>query len=244
MAVKQKFILLLIAILLPANMWIGGKLLKRLYPSVPAEPKSPAYEARANMLAELAKQLDAEVVFAGDSLTFFCPLNDFFPGKNVQNCGILSDTSTGLVKRWDATVASFNPRHVFILIGINDILSESDTDIASELEPILQKTPPGSIYLQSILPVAGKPAKLIPRIRSVNKELARTAKENGQFFLDIHSALAGPDGKLKAEYTYDGIHLTYSGYQAWKSAILKELNTLRRPQSTVPESGGAAESPL
>lgn len=244
MAGKQKLILLLIAVLVPANMWATGKLLKRLFPPAPAAPSGPAYEARVDMLAELAKQVDARVVFAGDSLTFLCPLTELFPGKSVQNCGILSDTSIGLTKRWDATVARFNPNHVFILIGINDILADTKTNIASKLEPILKKMPPGTIYLQSILPVAGKPAKHTPRIRTVNEELARTAKDNGQHFLDIHSALAEADGELKREYTYDGIHLTLSGYQAWKSAILTELDKLRRQQPTASGSGRNAESPL
>lgn len=213
-------VLLLIGLLVPANIWLGAKVVKRLSGTSPSVlPRSPSYEARVAMLTGLAEMQDVEIVFAGDSLTYHCPLAELLPFMDVQNSGVLSDTATGLARRWESTVAAFHPETVFVLIGINDILAGLDTDIAEVIGPLLKSMPPETVYVQSILPVAAPHAGLNGRIRSANEALKKMAEESGQHFLDIHAALADSSGVLRREYTYDGLHLTLAGYLAWKAAI-------------------------
>ncbi len=59
--------------------------------------------------------------------------------------------------------------------------------------------------------------KIIPVL---NKKIKSIAEENGCTYIDLTEALQDPaTGKLKREYTNDGLHLTGAGYRAWMSVV-------------------------
>lgn len=57
-----------------------------------------------------------------DALVAFCPMNHF----RILNVGVGGNTSSQLLSRWDADVASHDPDIVFCMIGINDVWRQFD----------------------------------------------------------------------------------------------------------------------
>src|SRR5690606_16482201 len=58
-----------------------------------------------------------------------------------------------------------------------------------------------------------------------NGELEKVSKSLGVTWIDLHPLLADGQGNLKAEYTYDGVHLLFEGYKVW-AAFLQERGYL------------------
>lgn len=108
------------------------------------------------------------------------------------------------------------------MAGVNDLIFST---IAPEallrqyerlLDRIAAESPATQVFIQSPLPLdearnepyfTGKNA----RIEAFDRLLRRMAARRGLKFIDIRSRMLR-DGKLPAEYTVDGIHLTPAGY--------------------------------
>ena len=63
-----------------------------------------------------------KIVFLGDSLTDFYPLQDFFPDFSLCNRGIAGETSSDVIRRID-DVFTLEPEVLFLQIGINDFIT-------------------------------------------------------------------------------------------------------------------------
>ena len=64
----------------------------------------------------------ADIVFFGDSLTYYCVFSSVFPDKVVCNLGLRSDTIQGMIDRVEQ-VKMFEPNIVYMMGGINDVAS-------------------------------------------------------------------------------------------------------------------------
>jgi len=182
-----------------------------------------------NAFLELSKVAKpGGIVFVGDSITDFFRLNEFFHGIYVINRGIGGDTTDGVLKRLNESVFALLPSKVFLLIGTNDIgENKSDEHIIRNIREIIdrirEKCPETQIYLQSIYPVSRVNDKKInkyivgrrtnERIRRINGELKKIAREKDIVYIDVFSHLTDENGNLKLEYTVEGLHLTIEGYR-------------------------------
>lgn len=182
-----------------------------------------------NAFLELSKVAKpGGIVFVGDSITDFFRLNEFFHGIYVINRGIGGDTTDGVLKRLNESVFALLPSKVFLLIGTNDIgENKSDEHIIRNIKEIIdrirEKCPETQIYLQSIYPVSRVNDKKInkyivgrrtnERIRRINGELKKIAREKDIVYIDVFSHLTDENGNLKLEYTVEGLHLTIEGYR-------------------------------
>ena len=63
-----------------------------------------------------------KIVFLGDSLIDFFPIQDFFPRVKIYNRGIAGDTTKDLLKRLD-NVIELKPSKLFLQIGTNDLVN-------------------------------------------------------------------------------------------------------------------------
>jgi lysophospholipase L1-like esterase len=172
-------------------------------------------------------------ILAGDSLSLWFPEKLLPKEQNWLNQGISGDTSEGLSKRLDAW-SGLNPKRIFVLIGINDLLRGTTpaTVLDNErqiLRQLKQAHPQSQIVVQSVLPHRGGEAAWegrdrllkIPneQIRSLNLALQAIAKEEGVYFLNLHPLFTDPNGFLRRELTTDGLHLNPQGYLVWSTAI-------------------------
>lgn len=192
--------------------------------------KADSYYDRKVSLFELLPIDSDDIVFLGNSITDGGEFQELLDMPNVKNRGISSDVISGVEKR-TAQVMLGKPKKLFLLIGINDVSHNlSVSQLASRYERLVKNirmlSPSTEVYLQSVMPVNNdfkRYKSLVGKektIKAFNKEIERIAKANGCTFIDLTPALADPaTGKLKRNYTNDGLHLTGAGYKAWMNVV-------------------------
>ena len=60
-------------------------------------------------------------------------------------------------------------------------------------------------------------------IPDINRAIEQIAREENLTYIDLFSRFADSEGKLKGEYTNDGLDLLGSGYLLWKEIITPYL---------------------
>lgn len=171
-----------------------------------------------------------DIVFLGNSITDGGEWQELFMMGNVKNRGISADVIDGVQERL-RQVTSGHPKKIFLLIGINDVSHHlGASKIASRYEKLVKEirrqTPDTKLYIQSVFPINNdfkRYKNLIGEektVLSLNERLKVIAQENGAEYVDLWPVLAdSASGKLKKEYTNDGLHLTGEGYKTWVEAI-------------------------
>lgn len=160
------------------------------------------------------------VVFLGDSLTHMGRWELMFPRTLVRNLGIGGERTEHILKRLDPVV-QIKPEKLFLLIGTNDLASGfTPAEIAANVEAILNQLardlPSCKLHLQSALP---RQKKYAERIKALNAEYQAIAARRGVSYVDLYSLLDDGTGELKAECTYDRLHLSGPGYTIWRDAL-------------------------
>jgi len=172
------------------------------------------------------------IVFFGDSLTDFFPIQDFFPNRTIYNRGIAGDTTKDLLKRID-NIIKIQPQKIFIQIGTNDLgKGVSIEKIMINIETIyttLQKEIPNvKIIALSLYPVSHHKMWLSPviagirsrkKIRKTNALIKDLCQKMNIPFIDLFSQLADQKGRLNQEYTLEGLHISGRGYAVIAQAL-------------------------
>ena len=175
-----------------------------------------------------------QTVFTGSSLMEMFPINKLLAEHNdgtiIYNRGIGGFVSRELLEVVDVCAIDLKPSKIFINIGTNDLsdssipisrLMENYNKIISEIEAQLPKA---IIYLMAYYPVNYEAAaenmkeclkiRNNEKIRTANDEVKRLAEKHGQRYIDINQKLMDEQGRLKAEYTLEGLHINEDGYRA------------------------------
>ena len=172
--------------------------------------------------------LYADVVFYGDSLTAGGAWGEWYPYWTCMNLGVVGDTVDGLHSRIQQ-VEMLLPSKCFLMIGVNDLNYGTSVEMAldhydallADLAAIGQETDLRT-YVLSVLPVReGEMAYATTngQICQLNEGIAALAQQYGMTYVDLHPLFADEAGMLKAEYSYDGLHLTELGYERWVEAV-------------------------
>ncbi len=182
-----------------------------------------------------------ETVFAGSSLMEMFPINKLLAEHSddtvIYNRGVGGFLTGELLDAVDACVTDLKPSKVFINIGTNDLSWESISidEVMKNYDKIIcsiEKAVPGvKIYLMAYYPVnyeaAAEEMKECLKIRSneklrrANAEVKRLAESHGQRYIDINKNLTDSMGRLKAEYTIEGLHINEDGYRAVYEDIMR-----------------------
>lgn len=173
-----------------------------------------------------------DIVFYGNSITFWGDWSELLGSKKVKNRGIPGDTGFGLLELLTKTING-KPGKVFIMIGINDLAKGIPQDVIignyKRIEDLIRSASPKTkIYFQSVLPVNESFGTMknhyrrASEIPEINDFLLKWTKEQGIGYVDLFSAMADENGRLKASYTWDGVHLTLEGYRKWVEVLKKE----------------------
>ena len=169
------------------------------------------------------------VVFFGDSITDFWPIDEYFPGKPYINRGIGGQTTPQMLVRFRQDVIDLLPKVVIILAGTNDIagntgpmrLEDIEANYASLAD--LARVHDIKVIYSSVLPVHNytpkaqdlfaqrSPEKILALNRWL-KEYCATAS-NGCTYLDYFSAVVDDKGLLKKDLAEDGLHPNAAGYK-------------------------------
>lgn len=197
-------------------------------------------------LNRLAKK--GQAVFTGSSLMEQFPLNEMLQGEalpyRVYNRGMSGFVAPQLLQVLDVCVYELAPAHVFLNIGTNDM---SRPDYRQEallacyrriLEEILSHVPGVKLHLLAYYPVnpdlegqEGWAAEALRYrtnqvLREANRGVEALAREMGAEYLDLNAPLLDSQGRLRAQYTKEGIHLYPAGYQAVLGELLPVLRSL------------------
>lgn len=175
-----------------------------------------------------------QIVFAGSSLMEQFPVEKLLRERGVDvtvyNRGIGGYVTQEMMDNLDVCVTDLMPRRLFINIGTNDL---SDPSVSPEMlmeryEKIItaieQKVPGVQIYMMAYYPINYdaaadfmKPGLLIrtnEKINAANALVEQLARKHGQRYIDVNRALKDEQGRLKAAYTVEGMHIKEDGYRA------------------------------
>ena len=193
---------------------------------------STYYHQRVSLFRALP-QTKEDIIFLGNSITDGGEWSEQFADLRIKNRGISGDITIGVLNRLDE-IYTRQPKKVFLLIGTNDLARNIPPDSVAgnifRIAALVKKhSPKTTLYVQSIFPVNEKFGKFSghtskrQQIDAVNKQLWRQAAQYGYHYTDVFAALADSSGRLSAEYTNDGLHLTGAGYMKWSAVIADEM---------------------
>ena len=168
------------------------------------------------------------VIFAGDSIVEEFEWQEHFdlPSDTViLKRAISGETLERFIKRLEVTFSpKFDIQRAFIMIGINDIRkAKFQMDVFTQkyqelLDKLLVLVPPDRVCLHAIFPIRHAYISNAT-IQQANTYIKSYAMDRNLCYIDLFNKLVDRTGLLDANYTYDGIHLSFQGYQIWLEAI-------------------------
>ena len=179
-------------------------------------------QAWTNSLRQMSAR--ADVVFFGDSMTYYGDFTSLFPNKVVCNLGLRGDTLKGMSDRVEQ-LRILAPKKVFLMAGINDVAFCDVREFGSLYEElvhlVLSQIKGSDVIIQSLLPVNDKEFSIScgnSQIVACNKEIAAIADNYSLRYLDLFSCYEH-NGVLPKDLTIDGIHLRQESYSIWVDAL-------------------------
>ena len=142
----------------------------------------------------------------------------------------VTEPKTGEMVNVTYMLKHYHYKKVYIMIGINELGTGNTGTFqkayASVLSKIIKWQPEAIIYVQGIIAVSAKKNAEDAIINNLNindKNVAISQLADGKkiFYLDINPLLTDKKGNLKADYTFDEVHLYAQYYVMWKD-FLKE----------------------
>jgi len=196
-----------------------------------AKPEFSTYYYQKKSLFESLPDTKREIIFLGNSITDGGEWAELFKNEKIKNRGISGDITDGVLYRLDEVVSS-KPDKIFIMIGINDLARGKTPDYVlvnySKILAKIKETTPGTeVYIQSVLPVNDEFGMFVnhtnksKEIIEVNKGLKKMAVNFEYTFIDLTNTFSDSKGKLKKEFSNDGLHLMGEAYLPCKSVIKK-----------------------
>lgn len=175
-----------------------------------------------------------QTVFTGSSLMEMFPINKLLNEHGddtiIYNRGIGGFISDELLAVIDVCATDLMPSKVFINIGTNDLswstipISQLMNNYDKIISAIEKAVPDVKIYLMAYYPVNYEAAaeemkeclkiRTNEKINATNAEVKKLAEKHGQRYIDINRNLKDDKGRLKAEYTIEGMHINEDGYRA------------------------------
>lgn len=176
-----------------------------------------------------------EILFTGSSLMEQFPINELLMTNGmsqiIYNRGIGGFTTTDMLQHMDEMVFGTKPARIFINIGTNDIGSP-DYQLEALMERyeaiisrIQEGLPEAEINMMAYYPV-NETDKLTDQadammfatrtnknIGIANSAVEKLAAKKGCHFINANQGLTDECGKLKKEFTVEGIHMYANGYQ-------------------------------
>ena len=209
----------------------------------------PAWKMEKYRLAERYREenkstIKGAIVFAGSSLMEMFPVEAFAKEEGtdfpvVYNRGLGGWRTEDMLATLEAQVTGLMPRRVFINIGTNDLSDPSATiDALMErydeiLNRIEAEAPGVELILMAYYPINYDAAdegmkaclriRTNERIREANRAVEALAHRRGPRFINVNAPLTDEQGRLKAEYTIEGMHIREEGYRSIWPLVKAEI---------------------
>lgn len=189
-----------------------------------------AVESWTNSLKKM--NIDADVVFFGNSITKGSDFQKSFPDKIIVNLDYSGDRFPNMFKRIEQE-RCVSPNKVFVMAGINGVEHWNNIQFSFYYEQLIDSmltiVPPESLYVESILPVnTNMPfakqfsSNVNEVICSKNLLIRNLSKEKGCIYVDLYKEY-NEDGMLPGYLTIDGVHLKEDAYKRWERIITEYI---------------------
>ena len=180
----------------------------------------------------------ADALFIGDSRTV--GLSQYVPGLDQYAtfyCAVSLSvfnalsaqiaTVDGVSMTVDEALALGDFGKIYIMVGINEIGYERNAWLEtyrSVVARIKELQPGAVIYIQSIMHVssgkeAANPVFNNAEVNARNEGLKTFANGEDIHYIDINYLIDDANGALRADLTFDGVHLTAGAYDLWYQEI-------------------------
>ena len=142
----------------------------------------------------------------------------------LLNRGIVGELTNDMVDRFGHDVLGPRPDAVIILGGSNDLGWGMDpSSVAENLAGMYEEALKNGIrpVACTVPSVRGYDEGIRPRLQ-LNELIKRYSGALGVTCVDLFTATADSAGRLRAEYSNDGLHLSPLGYETMAEAIFSE----------------------
>lgn len=184
------------------------------------------------------------VVFFGDSITYQWNLARFFSNQSYLNRGIGGEATADMLVRFRQDVINLHPKVVVILGGINDFAEQNlggnlaeerkISNVASNIETMAELSAIHGIrpVFLSVLPIndydrlGWQASHLVSShmIIAHNDWLQKYCAENHYLYIDVFSSMVDERGKLRREFSDDGLHPNDAGYKVMAAVFAKNFH--------------------
>lgn len=178
-----------------------------------------------------------QILFTGSSLMEQFPINEIAMSmgitKVLYNRGIGGTTTDEFLEHIHTVLLDLEPSKVFINIGTNDIAPRADGtpwqehllgNYARILQILKEKLPQTQVYMMAYYPInpdlpdAPEWTKFAFQTRTnaalcdTNAKLAVLAERYGCHFIDCNDGIKDQQGRQKAEFSKEGMHMYPAAY--------------------------------
>lgn len=175
-----------------------------------------------NCLSKL--DIQADIVFYGDSHTSGSDFRQYFPDVTICNLGLAGDNLNGFIRRV-GMIQAVHPKKIFFMGGINGsggiTLEEYRCKYEMLFFAIKDSIPDAMLYVESVLPINSCIVDCYcsnEKIQEINVILKELCGKFGYQYIDLFSVYA-ENGELPMRYSREGIHLKKECYSMWADAI-------------------------
>ena len=202
---------------------------------------------RYRILNETARK--GQILFTGSSLMEQFPIHELLMDEEmdclIYNRGIGGFTTDDMLENMQEQIYGTEPSKIFINIGTNDMgkpdytLEKLMDNYKKILEQIKEHLPKTEIYMMAYYPVNEVDKKtVLPdeewanhmfdnrnnfNIRLANQAVKQLAEKMGCRYIDVNEGLYDETGRLKKEFTLEGVHMYANGYRVVLSNLKKYL---------------------
>ena len=175
-------------------------------------------QAWSNSLRQMNAK--ADIVFLGDSLTYYGDFSSVFSDKVVCNLGLKGDNLLGMINRVEQ-VKIVNPSVVYLMGGLNDVSNCTIQQFGQLYNRLLtfliESLPDSLIIVQGMLPVNDVDYMVRcnnEQIIHYNDVIETLCSNNNIRYIDLYNQYV-ENNLLSKEMTLDGIHLRPCAYNKW-----------------------------
>lgn len=175
-----------------------------------------------NCLSKL--EIQADVVFYGDSHTQGSDFRHYFPDVSICNLGLAGDNLNGFIRRVDM-IQAVHPKKIFFMGGINGSSGISLEEYQRKYEilftAIKDSLPDAMLYVESVLPINSCLVDAYcsnEKIQEINHILKDLCDKYDYQYIDLFTVYA-ENGELPMRFSREGIHLRKEYYFMWAETI-------------------------
>lgn len=193
-----------------------------------------------------ARQGKIDLLFLGDSITEGWRDNsvwqEYYGRLNAANFGVSGDTTQNVLWRvghGEVDPALIQPKVIVLLIGTNNVGSDSSEDIAEGIAACVQAlrttSPASKVLLLGIFPSQGAGSKWRRQIAQINGLVSHLDDGKMVRYLDIGGRFVDADGQFLPGAMRDQTHPALKGYQIWAESMQPLLAEMMGLPTTQPK---------